>query len=566
MKHLDLFSGYGGFTIPAQKYGIETIGFSEIDKYACSVLNYHYPNIKNYGNITKIKGEDLPTVDIITGGSPCQDLSVAGKGAGLNGERSGLFFHFIRLIKEKQPTYFVWENVKGALSSQGGWDFARVQIEMEQAGYDVYWQVINAKDFGVPQNRERIFAIGVRKGSGREILFEQRESRQNPKQIIEGSQGSRVYDDTMAVSQKALGGGQGAKTGLYAVGMIDVIAKKRVHDTPVEINKFLRLHRKKPIGSIADKLALPKTQVEHYFRTDSSRAIPSPEIWIKLKELLGFDDTYDKQVTEFYEKEVEFESTRRVYDSKGVAKTTDTSGTGLYCVGIIPESFKEKGNARAVSTVGSQHPMYAIPSSNGNIHSLDANYWKGSNNPNKSRRSQIMIPTQIGNSKKFGNSTGSKEAYTLRASEPNGVIVHNLQPRNPNRPSLLKNKNAGGSGHLQRQDGVTYTVDTGCTQGIEIIGSTQKHSAKMENISPSLTKAMGDGGGHIPMKIENMRIRRLTPTECERLMGLEDNWTAKGIVDGKEVDISDTQRYKMCGNGVVVNCVDYIYNLITKTL
>lgn len=514
MKHLDLFSGYGGFTIPAQKYGIETIGFSEIDKYACSVLNYHYPNIKNYGDITKIKTEDLPTVDIITGGSPCQDLSVAGKGAGLNGERSGLFFYFIRLIKEKQPTYFVWENVKGALSSQGGWDFARVQIEMEQAGYDVWWQVLNAKDFGVPQNRERIFAIGIRKGSGREILFEQRESRQNPKQIIEGSQGSRVYDDTMAVSQKALGGGQGAKTGLYAVGMIDVIAKKRVHDTPVEINKFLRLHRKKSIGSIADKLALPKTQVEHYFRTDSSRAIPSPEIWIKLKELLGFDDTYDKQVTEFYEKEVEFESTRRVYDSNGVAKTTDTSGTGLYCVGIIPESFKEKGNylprerifdakgnARAVSTVGSQHPMYAIPSSNGNIHSLDANYWKGSNNPNKSRRSQ--------------------------------VIVHNLQPRSPNRPSLLKNKNAGGSGHLQREDGITYTVDTGGTQGVDL----------------------GD-----------MRIRRLTPTECELLMGLERGWTAKGIIDGKEVDISDTQRYKMCGNGVVVNCVDYIYNLISKTL
>ena len=81
MKHLDLFSGYGGFTIPAKKYGIETIGFSEIDKYACSVLNYHYPNIKNYGDITKIKAEDVPTVDIITGGSPCQDLSAAGKGS-----------------------------------------------------------------------------------------------------------------------------------------------------------------------------------------------------------------------------------------------------------------------------------------------------------------------------------------------------------------------------------------------------------------------------------------------------------------------------------------------------
>jgi len=324
--------------------------------------------------------------------------------------------------------------------------------------------------------------------------------------------------------------------------MIDVIAKKRVHDTPVEINKFLRLHRKKPIGSIADKLALPKTQVEHYFRTDSSRAIPGPEIWIKLKELLGFDDTYDKQVTEFYEKEVEFESTRRVYDSKGVAKTTDTAGTGLYAVyrgrpkmpyenGKRTLRYKKYNEECPALTqncaTGDQMNMIAVPSSNGNVHSLDANYWKGSNNPNKSRRSQ--------------------------------VVVHNLQPRSPNRPSLLKNKNAGGSGHLQRQDGVTYTVDTGCTQGIEIIGSTQKHSAKMENISPSLTKAMGDGGGHIPMKIENMRIRRLTPTECERLMGLEDNWTAKGIIDGKEVNISDTQRYKMCGNGVVINCVEYIY-------
>ena len=419
MKHLDLFSGYGGFTIPAQKYGIETIGFSEIDKYACSVLNYHYPNIKNYGDITKIKTEDLPTVDIITGGSPCQDLSVAGKGAGLNGERSGLFFYFIRLIKEKQPTYFVWENVKGALSSQGGWDFARVQIEMEQAGYDVYWQVLNAKDFGVPQNRERIFAIGVRKGSGREILFEQGESGQDTIKNI-----GNVYPS----------GGEN--------------------------------------GQVLDPSGISKAIKSGETNTKGNGGIGSsnsPKIIVQT----GHDGT-------------------NIYGTDGIATTQKALGGGQ----------------------GAKTGLYAVP--------------------NKSRRSQ--------------------------------VIVHNLQPRSPNRPSLLKNKNAGGSGHLQREDGITYTVDTGCTQGIEIIGSTQKHSAKMENISPSLTKAMGDGGGHIPMKIENMRIRRLTPTECERLMGLEDNWTAKGIIDGKEVNISDTQRYKMCGNGVVVNCVDYIYNLITKAL
>lgn len=167
MKHFDTFTGYGGFTISAQKLGWETIGFSEIDKYADAVLKYNFSEVNNYGSVCDIdfrqfRGE----VDIITGGTPCQDLSVAGKGKGLEGERSGLFFEFIRALTESEPTYFVWENVKGALSSSKGWDFARVQIEMEQAGYDVWWQVINAKDFGVPQNRERVFAIGFRKGSG----------------------------------------------------------------------------------------------------------------------------------------------------------------------------------------------------------------------------------------------------------------------------------------------------------------------------------------------------------------------------------------------------------------
>jgi len=362
MKHLDLFSGYGGFTIPAQKYGIETINFSEIDKYATAVLEYRFPSIKNLGDITKIKPEDLPDVDIITGGSPCQDLSVAGKGAGLDGGRSGLFFCFINLIKQKQPMYFVWENVKGAFSSSKGWDFARVQIEMEQAGYDVYWQLLNAKDFGVPQNRERIFAIGIRKGSGREILFEQRVSGQDINKIVDtGHDGTNIFSpDGTGVTLKANGGGQGAKTGLYAV------ASKRK-------------------GSIRE--------------------------------------------------------------------------------------FRE------TKTFGS----------------LTSSYYKG-----------------------------------LKGVGRPGVMVHNLQTRSPNRPSLLKNKNAGGSGHLQKNDGTTYTLDTGNTQGIE----------------------------------QGMRIRRLTPTECERLMGLEDGWTSKGVIDGKEVDISDTQRYKMCGNGVVVNCVDYIYSLL----
>jgi DNA (cytosine-5)-methyltransferase 1 len=432
LRHFDTFSGYGGFTISAQKLGWETVGFSEVDKYANAVLEYNF-NIKNYGDITKIKGEDLPDVDIITGGSPCQDLSVAGKGAGLNGARSGLFFCFINLIKEKQPMYFVWENVKGALSSSRGWDFARVQIEMEQAGYDVWWQLINAKDFGVPQNRERIFAIGIRKGSGREVLFEQRESRQNPNKIVNtGHEGTNIFGtDGIATTQKALGGGQGAKTGLYAVPNKSRRGQVIVHNLqPRSPNRPSLLKNKNAGGS------------GHLQRED------------------------------------------------GITYTVDTGCTqGVEIVGNIYNSGGENGDVldpRGISkTIKSGET-----STKGNVHSLDANYWKGSNNPNKSRRSQIAVPV--------------------------------LTPDRENK----------------RQNGRRFKTDG----------------------EPSFTITGQDRHG----VFNGMRIRRLTPTECERLMGLQDGWTAKGIIDGKEVDISDTQRYKMCGNGVVVNCVDYIYKLLRQ--
>jgi DNA (cytosine-5)-methyltransferase 1 len=208
MKHFDLFSGYGGFSLALEKVyennstnpgskrnekdlpsvgnksntkhsngrseSAETIGFSEIDKYASAVLKHRWPNVKNYGDITKIDWSKVPDFDILTGGSPCQDLSIAGKRAGLEGRRSGLFYEYMRAVREKKPKYFIWENVKGALSSQNGWDFAAVLNEMAEAGYSLWWQVLNAKDFGVPQNRERIFVVGFRDGCPREIFFKRK--------------------------------------------------------------------------------------------------------------------------------------------------------------------------------------------------------------------------------------------------------------------------------------------------------------------------------------------------------------------------------------------------------
>src|SRR3990167_9276974 len=169
MKYFSMFSGVEGF---GQAIEGEAVGFSEIDKYASMVLKYRFPNVKNYGDCTKINWSEVPDFDLLVGGSPCQDFSIAGKRKGIVGERSGLVWEYIRCLEEKKPRYFIWENVKGVLSSRGGWDFANILTAFSEAGYSLWWQVLNAKDFGVPQNRERIFVVGFRDGSPPEIFFE----------------------------------------------------------------------------------------------------------------------------------------------------------------------------------------------------------------------------------------------------------------------------------------------------------------------------------------------------------------------------------------------------------
>lgn len=257
MKYLSLFSGVEGFGLGIDG---EPIGFSEIDKYASMVLKYHFPNTKNYGDCTTINYDEVPNFDLLTGGSPCQDFSIAGKRKGLGGSRSSLAWEFIRALRSKQPRYFIWENVKGVMSSRNGWDFANLLSAFSESGYDLWWQVLNAKDFGVPQNRERIFVVGFREGSPKEVFFKPKDSGQieivgttkpdesnrigqrdrtfstdgimssleathykQPPQILinltkDERQGSRVYDSQgIAQSLTANTGGKGGKTGLYAI-------------------------------------------------------------------------------------------------------------------------------------------------------------------------------------------------------------------------------------------------------------------------------------------------------------------------------------------------------------
>ncbi len=200
MKYFSTFSGIGGFELGIQqayennrqkeigkhassdgdskniesiirerKYPI-CIGYSEIDKYAIQVYNKQF-NHKNYGDITNIQPSDLPNFDLFVGGFPCQSFSIAGKRGGFNDTRGTMFFEIARIVREKQPRLLLLENVKGLLSHDKGQTFYTIISTLDELGYDCQWQVLNSKNFGVPQNRERVFIIGHLRGTRRPEVF-----------------------------------------------------------------------------------------------------------------------------------------------------------------------------------------------------------------------------------------------------------------------------------------------------------------------------------------------------------------------------------------------------------
>lgn len=203
MKFIDFFAGIGGFRRGMELTGHECVGFCEFDKFATAsyismhlltedqrktlkdipikkrqkeILKEEYRNGEWYANdIRRVYAGDIPKADCWCFGFPCQDISVAGKQAGFQGNRSSLFFRVMYLVgqleEEDKPAYLFIENVKNLLSVNEGWDFAKLLIEMDAGGYDAEWQVLNSKDFGVPQNWERCFIIGHLRGRSTSKIF-----------------------------------------------------------------------------------------------------------------------------------------------------------------------------------------------------------------------------------------------------------------------------------------------------------------------------------------------------------------------------------------------------------
>ena len=223
IRFFDMFSGIGGFRSGLEAVGgFDCIGHCEIDKHANQAYNAIYdikPQEVYFEDARKINPYDLPHIDLICGGFPCQAFSIAGRRGGFEDSRGTLFFEIARIAAVKRPSYLLLENVPGLLSHDGGRTFATILGTLSDLGYDVTWEVLNSKDFGVPQSRKRVYIIGYFRGRcAGEILSFRETNAKTLMQIIPGREGNRIYSPSgVAITLTSNAGGFGGKTGLYDI-------------------------------------------------------------------------------------------------------------------------------------------------------------------------------------------------------------------------------------------------------------------------------------------------------------------------------------------------------------
>lgn len=446
MKMASLFAGVGGFDLAAERVGIHVAWQSEIDANASSVLARHWPDVPNYGDITAIDGAAVEPVDVITGGFPCQDLSVAGRRAGLAGERSGLYFEIVRLVREMRdatdgrfPTFVVLENVPGLLSSHGGRDFAVVLRELRQLGaMDIGWRVLDAQHFGVPQRRRRVFVVadfgGCRAG---EILFEP-----------EGGGGDSAACRTPG---EEIAGSLGVGSGAGGWG----------HDLDAN-------------GAFIPTYAIAGNAIGR-----------KPENGPQRGEIL--DD----------------------------------------------------GTCFNLTTVD-RHAVAAPLTAGSNPHSNAAGR-RRENDENLvafTNRGNTSVGAQSRRANAGGDLAPMVAAERLRSDSHGALpmVAHSLT----------------AEGHDASEDG----TGRGTPLAVLPFDTTQVTSDKnYSNPKPGDPCHPIAAGMHAPSVATAMAVRRLTPRECERLQGFPDDHTRYGA-DGAEM--SDSARYRMCGNAVAVPVVTWI--------
>ena len=536
LKYLSLFSGIGAPEKALKNLGIEyeLIGFSEIDKYAiksyCAIHNVSEE--LNLGDITKIDIKSLPKdIDFITHGSPCTDISLAGKEAGADkgsGTRSSLMWNSVEIFKHCKPKIILWENVKNLLSKKHKHNFDAYIEDLNNLGYTSYYKVLNAKDYGIPQNRERVFTISIRNDINKEFKFPEPfdngirlkdllEKEVDEKYYINTEKAEKLIQEFKSTNKKTLNINPSGK------GMNGVVRNDEIAST-VTTNKG---EGQKVVIPCITPDRLNKRQNGRRFKTNDE-----PMFTLTAQDRHGVLETNTLNfIGGIGEKDIvgdnkslsrNYPQGNRVYDANNIACSQTANGggiggkTGLYLVGNLDGKYEQSN--RVYSEEG-------------------------------------IAPTIMSNSRK--TCTGGYNSPKIMQIGMLDIKGNEQIRRVYNEEGLSPTLNTMQGGNTQPK--ILYKVKQATKQGYDI--AEEDDSINLEQ--PNSTTRRGRVGNKIANTltcscnqavVNEYRIRKLTPLECYRLMGFDDEDFYKASALN-----SNSQLYKQAGNSICVNVLEEIF-------
>lgn len=607
LRLIELFAGIGSQTQALKNIGVphKVVAISEIDKYAIQSYEAIHGKVNNLGDIRAI--EALPDADFWTYSFPCQDISVAGKGAGIKeGTRSGLLFEVERLLIRAAedgtlPKYLLLENVKNLVSKKFKADFDRWLSFLSSLGYTNYWQILNAKDYGIPQNRERVFCVSIRGDHTPFVFPEKQELKLRLRDMIDEVVDEKYYlkestirsiiNSTFNSRRDSIKSGDGVANTLMArdwkgpqcVQVGEVVGEKwdKMHDIsrrvyePSGISPTVHCQQGGNTElKIAENFVLGGLQAHQTPRTDGI----SPA----LTEAMGkgggqtpvIIDTKKTDDKRFFKQAVE-----TVMENEcGVGDTVDAFNKKVNRSGVCPtittrpEGFKtailpiveDKSDNPVIVAMRGRNPDNPSDRTAGAPleQRLEVN-GKGLCNALTSVQKDNLVLEQGKGSKEYV-ARRYKEFIEEKGYIPEMFVAYNKMEVDDIAPTLTGQCSSalGSSAVLMMEEPIQVKVATkqgyeeaekGDFVNITYPGSKTKRGRVGKGIAQTLT--CGDGNAVIT---ENIRIRKLTPRECLRLMG----WHDEQIDKIQAAKISGTQQYRQAGNGIVVQVLEFIFKAL----
>ncbi len=485
LKLLSLFTGIGAFEKALERLNIdyELVGFSEIDKYAiksyCAIHNVS--ENKNLGDVAKIEIDKIPDFDLMSWGFPCQDISIAGRMEGIKeGTRSGLYYEGYKILKAKMPKISIIENVKNLTSQRFRSQFDSILNDISELGYNNYWKILNAKDYGVPQNRERVFIVSIRKDIDKNNFTFPSPVTLNLKlkDILEDK-----VDDKFYLTENGIGR----------------LIKKN--------NKLLKDYQNPNISSclIAGYHKMSGNQNQYIAESNNV-----------------------ERVTGLFDTEKSKHQAGSVYNPNGISPTLTTMDNGGHKQPyILVREGTKKGYAEAREGDSINYSYPNSTTKRGRVGKEVSQTILTS--PSMATVIETPKPICLNNQKR-------QPSLQDRIYDTEGIAT--AVTASQFRPSIAERKMFNPYNQKEIKD-IAPTQTTTC--GI---------------ISSSAAVLISEDGNHF------MKIRKLTPLECWRLMGFDDEDFNKA----KSVGISDTQAYRQAGNSIVVNVLEAIFKNLLKDM